>query len=215
HIVLCGHITYESVSNFMSDFLHKDREDVDVELVVINRKEPDLELEGLFKRHFTQVEFFQGTVMDANDLHRVNSHLLNIPSWDWKRGDDAVCLAELKLGFVAQSCLAPGFSTLMANLFTMRSYKTSPDTPQWQNDYMRGTGMEMYTEYLSQAFVGMTFPEAAEMCFMRLKLLLIATEARSEDGTESCIAINPGPNIKIEPNTQGFFIAQSADEVKR
>lgn len=36
------------------------------------RKEPDLELEGLFKRHFTQVEFFQGTVMDANDLDRVN-----------------------------------------------------------------------------------------------------------------------------------------------
>jgi len=37
HIVLCGHITYESVSNFMSDFLHKDREDVDVELVIMNR----------------------------------------------------------------------------------------------------------------------------------------------------------------------------------
>ncbi len=36
------------------------------------RKEPDLELEGLFKRHFTQVEFFQGTVMDANDLDRIN-----------------------------------------------------------------------------------------------------------------------------------------------
>jgi len=52
----------------------------------------------------------------------VQSYLLNIPSWDWKRGDDAVCLAELKLGFIAQSCLAPGFSTLMSNLFTMRSY---------------------------------------------------------------------------------------------
>ena len=35
-----------------------------------------------------------------------------------------MCLAELKLGFIAQSCLAPGFSTLLANLFTMRSYKT-------------------------------------------------------------------------------------------
>ena len=32
-----------------------------------------------------------------------------------------ICLAELKLGFVAQSCLAPGFSSLMANLFSMRS----------------------------------------------------------------------------------------------
>ncbi len=53
------------------------------------------------------------------------------------------------------------------------------------------------------------------MCFKKLKLLLIAIEARSEDGNESCIAINPGPNIKIEPSTQGFFIAQSADEVKR
>jgi len=37
HIVLCGHITYESVSNFMSDFLHKDRENSDVELVIMNR----------------------------------------------------------------------------------------------------------------------------------------------------------------------------------
>ena len=35
-----------------------------------HRTLPDLELEGLLKRHFTQVEFFQGTVMDANDLER-------------------------------------------------------------------------------------------------------------------------------------------------
>ncbi|CAH1794980.1 unnamed protein product [Owenia fusiformis] len=266
HIVVCGHITYDSVSNFLSDFLHKDREDVDVEIIFMHKFLPDLALEGLFKRHFTQVSFFQGTVMDSNDLERVcikeadaclvladkycedpdaedaanimrvisiknfqsdikviiqllqyqnKAYLLNIPGWDWKRGDDAVCVAELKLGFIAQSCLAPGFSTLMANLFTMRSFKVSPDTPQWQNDYMRGTGMEMYTEYLSQAFVSMTFPQAAELCFIKLKLLLIAIEARSEDGNESCIAINPGNNIKIESNTQGFFIAQSAEEVKR
>ncbi|ESO08881.1 hypothetical protein HELRODRAFT_168799 [Helobdella robusta] len=266
HIVLCGHITYESVSNFMSDFLHKDREDVDVELVIMNRKEPDLELESLFKRHFTQVKFFQGTVMDANDLHRVNikeadaclilankycedpdaedaanilrvisiknyfddikviiqllqyhnkSYLLNIPSWDWKRGDDAVCLAELKLGFIAQSCLACGFSTLLANLFTMRSYKLSPNMPQWQDDYMRGTGMEMYTDYLSPAFMGMTFPEASEVCFLKLKLLLIAVESKSEDGKESNIKINPGPDVRIDASTQGFFFAESADDVKR
>jgi potassium large conductance calcium-activated channel subfamily M alpha protein 1 len=49
-------------------------------------------------------------------------YLLNIPSWDWKQGDDAVCIAELKLGLIAQSCLAPGFSTMMANMFAMRSY---------------------------------------------------------------------------------------------
>ncbi|KAL5018366.1 hypothetical protein ScPMuIL_004088 [Solemya velum] len=266
HIVVCGHITIDSVSNFLKDFLHKDREDVDVEIVFIHKTLPDLELEGLFKRHFTQVEFFQGTVMDANDLERVTIHeadaclvlankycqdpdqedaanimrvisiknyhadikvivqlmqyhnkayLLNIPSWDWKRGDDAVCIAELKLGFIAQSCLAPGFSTLMANLFTMRSYKPSQDMPQWQKDYMRGTAMEMYTEYLSSSFNGMTFPDAAKLCFSKLKLLLLAIEVRQEDGRESTLAINPGPRIKIENATQGFFIAESAEEVKR
>ncbi|XP_035902919.1 calcium-activated potassium channel slowpoke isoform X22 [Anopheles stephensi] len=266
HIVVCGHITYESVSHFLKDFLHEDREDVDVEVVFLHRKPPDLELEGLFKRHFTTVEFFQGTIMSPIDLQRVKVHeadaclvlankycqdpdaedaanimrvisiknysddirviiqlmqyhnkayLLNIPSWDWKQGDDVICLAELKLGFIAQSCLAPGFSTMMANLFAMRSFKTSPDTQAWQNDYLQGTGCEMYTETLSPSFTGMTFPQASELCFTKLKLLLLAIEIKGgEEGNDSKISINPR-GAKILANTQGFFIAQSADEVKR
>ncbi|XP_018400622.1 PREDICTED: calcium-activated potassium channel slowpoke isoform X22 [Cyphomyrmex costatus] len=260
HIVVCGHITYESVSHFLKDFLHEDREDVDVEVVFLHRKEPDLELEGLLKRHYTTVEFFQGTMMNAVDLERVKVHeadaclvlankycqdpdaedaanimrvisiknysddirviiqlmqyhnkayLLNIPSWDWKQGDDVICLAELKLGFIAQSCLAPGFSTMMANLFAMRSFKTD-----WQNDYLRGTGMEMYTETLSPTFIGMPFAKATELCFTKLKLLLLAIEIKGEGGSDSKISINPR-GAKIAANTQGFFIAQSADEVKR
>ncbi|VEN41183.1 unnamed protein product [Callosobruchus maculatus] len=90
------------------------------------------------------------------------AYLLNIPSWDWKQGDDVICLAELKLGFIAQSCLAPGFSTMMANLFAMRSFKTSPDMQIWTNDYLRGTGMEMYTETLSPSFIGMPFAQATD-----------------------------------------------------
>ncbi|KAL6422529.1 hypothetical protein ACFW04_010646 [Cataglyphis niger] len=265
HIVVCGHITYESVSHFLKDFLHEDREDVDVEVVFLHRKEPDLELEGLLKRHYTTVEFFQGTMMNAVDLERVKVHeadaclvlankycqdpdaedaanimrvisiknysddirviiqlmqyhnkayLLNIPSWDWKQGDDVICLAELKLGFIAQSCLAPGFSTMMANLFAMRSFKTSPDMQAWQNDYLRGTGMEMYTETLSPTFIGMPFAKATELCFTKLKLLLLAIEIKGEGGSDSKISINPR-GAKIAANTQGFFIAQSADEVKR
>lgn len=34
-------------------------------------KEPDLELEGLLKRHYTTVAFFQGSMMNAVDLERV------------------------------------------------------------------------------------------------------------------------------------------------
>ena len=51
--------------------------------------------------------------------------LLNIPGWDWRRDDQAVCLNELKLGFIAQSCFAPGFSTLVSNLVLISTPKYS------------------------------------------------------------------------------------------
>ncbi|GIX79914.1 calcium-activated potassium channel slo-1 [Caerostris extrusa] len=94
------------------------------------------------------------------------AYLLNIPSWNWKNGDDVICLAELKLGFIAQSCLAPGFSTMVANLFAMRSYKTSLETPKWQNDYLCGTGMEMCdTEHTpsTSSVEALSLPKVSEL----------------------------------------------------
>ncbi|XP_033882292.1 calcium-activated potassium channel subunit alpha-1a isoform X6 [Acipenser ruthenus] len=264
HIVVCGHITLESVSNFLKDFLHKDRDDVNVEIVFLHNISPNLELEALFKRHFTQVEFYQGSVLNPHDLARLKieqadaclilankycpdpdaedasnimrvisiknyhpkiriitqmlqyhnkAHLLNIPSWNWKEGDDAICLAELKLGFIAQSCLAQGLSTMLANLFSMRScIKIEEDT--WQKYYLEGVSNEMYTEYLSSAFVGLSFPMVCELCYVKLKLLLIAIEYKS-DKRESSILINPGNHVKMQEGTLGFFIASDAKEVKR
>jgi hypothetical protein len=55
---------------------------------------------------------------------------------------------------------------------------------------------------------------ANRLCFTKLKLLLLAIEIKGEDGNDSKISINPR-GAKIQANTQGFFIAQSADEVKR
>lgn len=52
------------------------------------------------------------------------------------------------------------------------------------------------------------------LCFIKLKLLLLAIEMKIEDGSDSKISINPR-GAKIQANTIGFFIAQSADEVKR
>ncbi|GLH10083.1 Potassium voltage-gated channel protein Shal [Gryllus bimaculatus] len=225
HIVVCGHITYESVSHFLKDFLHEDREDVDVEvvheadacLVLANKycQDPDAEDAANIMRVISIKNYSDDirVIIQLMQYHN-KAYLLNIPSWDWKQGDDVICLAELKLGFIAQSCLAPGFSTMMANLFAMRSFKTSPDTQAWQNDYLQGTGCEMYTETLSPSFTGMTFPQASELCFTKLKLLLLAIEIKGEDGSDSKISINPR-GVKIQANTQGFFIAQSADEVKR
>lgn len=52
------------------------------------------------------------------------------------------------------------------------------------------------------------------LCFTKLKLLLLAIEVKGIEGADTKISINP-KGAKIVANTQGFFIAQSADEVKR
>lgn len=58
--------TNNSHKNFNVQKLHKNKINKKM-----HRKPPDLELEGLFKRHFTTVEFFQGTIMNPIDLQRV------------------------------------------------------------------------------------------------------------------------------------------------
>ena len=52
------------------------------------------------------------------------------------------------------------------------------------------------------------------LCFVKLKLLLLAIEVKAEDGNDNKISINPR-GTKLPSNTVGFFIAQSAEEVKR
>uniref|UniRef100_A0A8C8HTQ6 BK channel n=2 Tax=Oncorhynchus TaxID=8016 RepID=A0A8C8HTQ6_ONCTS len=217
HIVVCGHITLESVSNFLKDFLHKDRDDVNVEIVFLHKKmnpglksdaclilankycpDPDAEDASNIMRVISIKNYSPKIRIITQMLQYHNkAHLLNIPSWNWKEGDDAICLAELKAGFIAQSCLAQGLSTMLANLFSMRSFiEIEEDT--WQKYYLEGVANEMYTEYLSSAFVG-TVLCPCDVIYLPLPSILI----------------NPGNHVKMQEGTLGFFIASDAKEVKR
>lgn len=53
-------------------------------------------------------------------------------------------------------------SSSVLDLTIYAKFPQSQDMAIWTNDYMRGTGMEMYTETLSPTFVGMPFSMAAE-----------------------------------------------------
>ena len=44
---------------FLADFFHPARDDVDVEVLFLNKAEPDLEFEGLLKREHTRVQYFK------------------------------------------------------------------------------------------------------------------------------------------------------------
>lgn len=51
--------------------------------------------------------------------------LPKIPSWNWTNGDNIICFAELKLGFIAQGCLVPGLCTFLTSLFLEQNSKVT------------------------------------------------------------------------------------------
>eukprot|EP00095_Tigriopus_kingsejongensis_P012668 maker-scaffold22_size673200-snap-gene-1.19 protein:Tk12668 transcript:maker-scaffold22_size673200-snap-gene-1.19-mRNA-1 annotation:"calcium-activated potassium channel" len=254
-------------ANFLPEIVqlvgNRPRDDVDVEVVFLNKLEPDLEFEGLLKREHTRVQYFKGSMLNAYDLQRVcadqaaavlvlankfseepdvedaanimrvislknycedtrviiqlmmyhnKGYLLNIPGWDWRRDDQAVCLNELKLGFIAQSCLAPGFSTLVSNLVIISAPNLTDEVPKWKRDYFNACNKVILAETLSPTFVGLQFKQVAEICYTQLNLLLLAIEARKYEGGE--IYINPKDKV-INPNAIGLFLTESADFAKR
>ena len=77
-VVVCGNVNYASITNFLYDFYHPAREDVNCEVcclsldnsffnllspkvIILNKNEPDLEFEGLLKREKIRVKYFQVT----------------------------------------------------------------------------------------------------------------------------------------------------------
>ncbi len=141
----------------------------------------------------------------------------NIPGWQPEH-DIALCLNELKLGLLAQSCICPGLSTLVANLFYTSDFPKLRLLPTqsnaWQDLYIKGASNEIYPARFSRTFSGMTFHDAVLECYQKLGLVLIAIE---DSHTNKCY-INPSPSahpfLTIHSEMNGYFIGQDLAHVE-
>uniref|UniRef100_A0A8C3WCJ6 Potassium channel subfamily U member 1 n=1 Tax=Catagonus wagneri TaxID=51154 RepID=A0A8C3WCJ6_9CETA len=124
--------------------------------------------------------------------------LPKIPSWNWNGGDNIICFAELKLGFIAQGCLVPGLCTFLTSLFVEQNMKICPKVP-WQNHFFSGLKNKILTQRLSDDFRNTHL--RAPSSFL--------------DVCGSGLILNPSAQVKLLKNTLGFFIAESAKDVKR
>eukprot|EP00071_Canis_lupus_P026215 XP_022259772.1 potassium channel subfamily U member 1 isoform X2 [Canis lupus familiaris] len=140
--------------------------------------------------------------------------LPKIPSWSWTAGDNIICFAELKLGFIAQGCLVPGLCTFLTSLFVEQNKKVFPKQP-WQKYFLNGLKNKILTQRLSDDFTGMSFPEVSRLCFVKMGLMLIAIEHKSTFHGQSGLLLNPSAQVRLRKNTLGFFIAETTKEVIR
>ena len=99
--------------------------------------------------------------------------LASIPYWS--RRDVVICFYELKLKILVQSCLTPGFTTFISNLFLASSPRHLPQQISlWKTLYTQGACKEIYSSILSSTFNGMRVPEIAQVCFKEFGVLLMA-----------------------------------------
>ncbi|NXL32673.1 KCNU1 protein, partial [Glaucidium brasilianum] len=162
------------------------------------------------KNHYPNTRVILQIIQSHN-----KAYLPNIPSWGRRTGDSIICLAELKLGFIAQSCLVPGLSTLLTNLFIVEEDTETKRKYLRDKMLLEDKDYKVMTSHLSSDFAGMTFVEVCRLCFVKLNLVLLGIELRFGSQGESTILINPSAQIKLHRNTMGFFIAHSLAEVKR
>eukprot|EP00658_Telonema_sp_P-2_P019267 TRINITY_DN17590_c0_g1_i1.p1 TRINITY_DN17590_c0_g1~~TRINITY_DN17590_c0_g1_i1.p1 ORF type:complete len:618 (-),score=122.85 TRINITY_DN17590_c0_g1_i1:81-1934(-) len=98
-----------------------------------------------------------------------------------------ICLAELRNGMLAHSCLCPGLSTLLTNL--VQTYDTSEMDlhPVWLQQYLWGASQQLYEVDISFCS-GLPFCAAAELLLNQFEFLMIAVQ----DGSTTKVWRNPG-----------------------
>lgn len=255
HILVCGHITDTTVSDFLKDFLHTDRGDHKTHVLFMHTDRPTPELRKVLRSHYPRVQYVVGSVLKAADLAKakipardklseckavfilaekhckdpetedqenllrlvsIKNTASNIPvtiqvllSSSKEKikyiprtsSDTVICLTELKLGLLAKSCLCPGLSTLIGNFFY--ASEELHEAVGWQALYGKGVSNELYITCFSSSFHGMTFYSAAQLCYEKMGLILLAVE----DKRSGMLYISPSPkahpHLTVRSYTQG------------
>ncbi|KAJ1917578.1 hypothetical protein H4219_003141 [Mycoemilia scoparia] len=95
----------------------------------------------------------------------------------------AISTEKLRLGFLAQSVMVPGFTSFLQILTTSIPSNTAEQLAAacsdsngltWFKDYIQGTTHEIYNVKIPKALVGMTFQKAAQTIYHRFGATLFA-----------------------------------------
>ncbi|GAV06593.1 hypothetical protein RvY_16557 [Ramazzottius varieornatus] len=139
--------------------------------------------------------------------------LSNYPDMKEERGDLVLCQKDLEYAFLGINCVVPAFSTLLSNLLVPPPRQLIPQ-PHVPDLYRIGSQMRLCSMRFSSSFHGLTFSQAARLCYEKLNLLLIAvyTKEKGEEYVEfQNVMPNPGDHEMISEGMMAHVVAPSID----
>jgi hypothetical protein len=137
-------------------------------------------------------------IKPENKIHYQNG--LQSLSINGKLGNDQVIIVEeIKMNLLSKSCLIPGIIPMITNL--VRSSGSCDETEfTWLNEYLDGTGNEIYRTELNEQFKNNSFCQISKKIYEEYDAIAFALEI--DINGKTMISLNPGE----------FFIEKSRDE---
>ena len=155
------------------------------------------------KKYFLQNKMYDSIlfiqlIKPENKIHYQNG--LQSLSINGKIGNDQVIIVEeIKMNLLSKSCLIPGIIPMITNLVT--SSGSCDETEfTWLNEYLDGTGNEIYRAELNEQFKNHTFCQISKKIYEEYDAIAFALEI--DINGKTMISLNPGE----------FFIEKSREE---
>ena len=155
------------------------------------------------KKYFLQQKIYDSTlfiqlIKPENKIH-YQSGLQSLSLSNKGSSDQVIIVEEIKMNLLSKSCLIPGIIPMITNL--VRSSGSGDETEfNWLNEYLEGTGNEIYRAKLHENFKNNTFCEISKKIYKEYDAITFALEIEVEGKT--MISLNPG----------SFYIEKFIDE---
>ena len=155
------------------------------------------------KKYFLQNKIYNSTLFiqlnkPENKIHYQNG--LQSMSINGKLGDDRVIIVEeIKMNLLSKSCIIPGIIPMITNLVNSSGSGEKTEFA-WMNEYLDGTGNEIYRAKLNEQFKNNPFCQIAKKIYEEYDAIAFALEIDIKG--KAIISLNPGD----------FYIAKTNDE---
>ncbi|CAM9108420.1 unnamed protein product [Discosporangium mesarthrocarpum] len=123
---------------------------------------------------------------------------------------------QMKLSVLAQSCMCPGWSAVVANLLQSRATLPPQVLQQgsWLAEYYVGVKKTFFSVEFSPAFVGQRFSDAVANIFELFELIVVAVETRHKGERDTLVLLNPARQYRIAKGDRAFVLAESQADAR-